>query len=188
MEVVASFVDAEDDLGVGVEAVDSLLLEVVVDFESQSVDAGHEGMVVGEEVGGAAVGVGRGSGDGLEVAVLVLSFESDGDALCGLAGGGVENVCGEGAHGWASFVRRRRVIKRCCSAASASSDSGSRLSLDLRVSSISCALFPEAQMRKTKPKRDSYSSLRRTNSALVSSEAAAMPDCSDFESSPEACD
>src|SRR5260370_30996841 len=114
------------------------------------------------------------------VAVRLAPAQRDRQAGGGHAPHRVEDV-GRDAHTFSSLSSRSRVILRCSAAATRSSVVGSFPIRSCMAARISCAPRPLAEMRKTCPKRRSYSRFSPPRPASVLREARLTPACSRSE-------
>lgn len=107
-----------------------------------------------QQIAKAAVAV-RHSGAERKPLLTLLLLKLDSDALSRQATRDVQDVRRYCAHRFNHLFSRKAVISSCCCAASRNSAFSSLASRFSRVSSISRAVFPAAQMRNTRPKRSS---------------------------------
>src|ERR1051326_237494 len=134
------------DFGVkGIAAVKIFCCE-----ERQPIQARIERPSLCQELCDTAVAVG-GCRAGIEPSAARLLFQTHAQSGRRQPPRCVQDMRADPAHGSIILSRRNRVILSCSSAATRNSASGSFGSLDLRIASISSALFPLAQTMNMNP-------------------------------------
>src|ERR1700686_5721158 len=156
MVMPTCFVDDEHDRDLGKEWA------VPAGVEAQPIGAGQQ--LAGKESAQPAVGIGFALPQ-LAPALSLADLQLDRHSRGGSALRGVEHVGGD-AHAPPSHLSmRNRRIFACSSAAVRISRARGSARRSFNDASISSALRPAAQMRKTKPCFSKYSPLRRASCA-----------------------
>lgn len=146
----------ENDHNLTIESFDLLRGKVRPRREGQAINTAVQGKTVRQKVAGATIRIRDCFANSLPGAVSTFEFKPHRYAAGRTSARGIEDMCGNCAHGLSSFSNLSRVILRCSSAAMRNSLRGSFCKRAFRIRSISVEVLPVAQTMKMKPKRSSY--------------------------------
>ena len=139
----------ENNIDEGMKTLNLSGPEVCPRAESQPVEPALQLLFPTQEIDYSAVIIGSMRDDNTP-RTLVVTMQSHCNRSCWSPGYEIKNM-GRDFHRSSHFLRRRRVICRCCSTASSNSPSASFLSRRSKSASMSSIDFPVAHTMKMRP-------------------------------------